>query len=454
MRTVGRLATQKSGIRAMASFATPVWLALCAALLLAGCVAKQKVAEPVKEVQVAPAPAPVDEALAFPSQRITGSTVEPGRVRVALLVPLSGRYGGVGADLLDAAQMALFEITGSGFELVPRDTEGTPEGAAEAARSALQDGAQIIIGPLLSASVTAAAGLARPNGVQIVGFSTDRNVAGDGVYLMGFLPDDQVNRVVSFARYQGLERFAALAPATPYGYAVTEALGRAAAENQAFVTHMAYYTPGEDATETVRQFARFEARSSALESEKARLTGRTDDASKAALRRLEESQTYGQLPFDAVMLPDGGASLLAIAPLLPYFDIDPGAVRYLGTGQWDDPRIGLEPSLIGGWFAAPDPQRRAAFEVRFEQAFGRRPIRLATLAYDAVALAAVLAGDSGAPNFSREALGSESGYAGLDGIFRFRPDGTAERGLAVLEVQRNGFRVIDPAPTSFAPAIN
>jgi ABC-type branched-subunit amino acid transport system substrate-binding protein len=454
MRTVGRIATQKSGIRPIASVVAPFWLALGAALLLAACMPKEKVAELAEEVQAEPALAPVDQALAFPSQQIVGATVEPGRVRVALLVPLSGRYGGVSADLLDAAQMALFEIAGSGFELVPRDTAGTPEGAAEAARSALQDGAQIIIGPLLSASVTAVAGLARPNGVQIVGFSTDRTVAGDGVYLMGFLPDDQVNRVVSFARYQGLERFAALAPATPYGYAVTEALGRAAAENKAFVTHPAYYTPGQDATETVRQFARFELRSLALEAEKARVAGKTDDASKAALQRLEKSQTYGELPFDAVMLPDGGASLLAVAPLLPYFDIDPATVRYLGTGQWDDPRIGLEPSLIGGWFAASDPQRRAAFEVRFEQAFGRRPIRLATLAYDAVALAAVLAGDSGEPDFSREALDAESGYAGLDGIFRFRPDGTAERGLAILEVQRTGFRVIDPAPTTFAPAIN
>lgn len=424
---MGRLATLKSDIRPMASFPTPVLLAVCAALLLAACVPKEKVAEPVEEVQAEPTPEPVDEALAFPSQRIEGAAIEPGRVRVAVLVPLTGRYGGVGADLLDAAQMALFEVTGSGFELVPRDTAGTPAGATDAARSALQDGAQIIIGPLLAGSVTAAAALARPNGVQIVGFSTDRTVAGDGVYLMGFLPEDQVRRVVSFARIQGIDQFAALAPATPYGYAVTAALENAAAENQAVVTQTAYYTPGRDATETVRSFAN------------SGVAAAPPDAGP---------------PSTALMLPDGGASLLAVAPLLPYFDIDPGAVRYLGTGQWDDPKIRLEPSLIGGWFAAPDPQRRAAFETRFERAFGRRPIRLATLAYDAVALAAVLAGDSGEPEFTRAALGSESGYAGLDGIFRFRPDGTAERGLAVLEVQRDGFRVVDPAPTSFAPAIN
>ncbi|MBT5414687.1 MAG: penicillin-binding protein activator [Rhodospirillaceae bacterium] len=429
-----------------------IGLAFGAALLLAACMPKPKVAEPVEEVQEEPAP--VAEALAFPAQPISRATVEPGRVRVALLVPLSGRHGGLGADLLDAAQMALFEVTGPGFELVPRDTGGTPDGAAEAARSALQDGAQIIVGPLFSSSVTAAAGLARPIGVPIVGFSTDRTVAGDGVYLMGFLPGDQVRRVVSFARIQGMERFAALAPATPYGYAVTEALERAAAENQAFVTHTAYYTPGEDATQIVRDFASYDSRRATLASEKARVAGRTDDASKAALQRLEGSDTYGELPFQAVMLPDGGASLLATAPLLPYFDIDPGVVRYLGTGQWDDPRIGLEPALIGGWFAAPDPQRRQAFEARFELLFGRRPVRLATLAYDAVALAAVMAGDGERPDFSRAALGAESGYAGLDGIFRFRPDGTAERGLAVLEVQRDGLRVIDPAPATFEPAIN
>ena len=451
---MGRPATPKSGISGPRPFRAPFWLALGAAVLLVACATQKKVAEPVEEVQAEVAPAPVEQALAIPMRPVLRGAVEPGRVRVALLLPLSGRHGKVGADMLDAAQMALFEITGPGFELVPRDTNGTPEGAAEAARSALEDGAQIILGPLLSGSVALAADFARPVGVQIVGFSTDRAVAGDGVYLMGFLPEDQVRRVVSFARFQGMERFASLAPATPYGYAVAEALARAAEENLAVVTKAAFYTPGEDATPIVRDFASYDARRALLAAEKAQVAGRTDDASKAALQRLANSETYGELPFEAVLLPDGGASLMAIAPLLPYYDIDPAVVRYLGTGQWDDPRIGLEPALIGGWFAAPDPGRRAGFETRFEQFFGRRPARLATLAYDAVALAAVLAGDGGQPDFSRAAITAESGYAGLDGIFRFRPDGTAERGLAVLEVQRNAHRVVDPAPTTFAPAIN
>ena len=125
----------------------------------------------------------------------------------------------------------------------------------------------------------------------------------------------------------------------------------------------------------------------------------------------------------------------------------------LGTGQWDESGVGAEPALIGGWFAAPPPSERADFEKRYERAYGRKPPRLATLVYDATALAAVLAQAEGGPDFSVEALTDPNGFAGRDGIFRLVPEGVTERGLAVLEVEPRGFKVISEAPESFGPAI-
>ena len=151
-----------------------------------------------------------------------------------------------------------------------------------------------------------------------------------------------------------------------------------------------------------------------------------------------------------------------VAPLLPYFDVDPRKVRFLGTGLWDDPALGREPTLVGGWFAAPPPQGRAEFMDRFDATFDRAADPRATLAYDAVALAAVLARqDTSRDAFGLTALTSPNGFAGTDGIFRLLPSGAAERGLSVLEVDGREFAAaplalltgtwIDPRPPWSAP---
>jgi hypothetical protein len=166
---------------------------------------------------------------------------------------------------------------------------------------------------------------------------------------------------------------------------------------------------------------------------------------------FEPARRLAQIPdFQAVLLPEGGTNLRGLAPLLPYFDVDPRVVKFLGTGLWDDRDVGREPTLVGGWFAAPPPDARAAFAERFNASFGRNPPRIASLGYDAVGLAAVLARSGRVEGrFSEDALTNPNGFTGIDGIFRFMPDGSTERGLAVIEVKQDGFEVISPAPSTF-----
>ena len=353
--------------------------------------------------------------------------LEPERIKVALLVPLTGRSAGVGQAILNAAQLALFDAARGDFALLPRDTAGTPEGAEAAARSAIEDGAALILGPLYADSVRRVAPLVQAAGVNVIAFSTDSTVAGEGVFVMGFLPRTQIQRVVAFARSRGLLRFAALAPDTPYGTTVVRELQKATRSNAAMLTRIEFYDAGgDDAAEVVKRLAP---------------------------KRAKKNQPL-DLGFDAVVLPDGGERLLAVAPLLAYYDIDPGKVRFIGTGLWDDPLLGREPALVGGWYAAPSPDFRAAFVERYRQVYGGVPPRLATLGYDSTALAAVLAQGPDGPEFDAEALTAPNGFTGLDGIFRFRPDGLVERGLAVLEVHRDRPRVVLPAPESFATFTN
>ena len=363
-----------------------------------------------------------------------------GPIRVALLLPLTGPEKGLGRSLLDAAVMALYEIGGNNFVLLPRDTMGTPEGAQAAADSALQEGAQLILGPVFSASVAAAAVPARARGINMVAFST---VAGNGVFLLSFMPQKEVERVVAYAVSQGLGRIAVLAPDSPYGFAVVDALRAAAIANGGVVTQTQLYAhEGDiDLMTPVRMLADYQFRRDQLTAQRRLLQARTDDAARAELARLDDVETLGALGYDAVLIPEGGSRLRQVAPLLPFFDIDPELVRFLGTGLWDDDTLGQEPSLVGGWFAAPPPDLSQAFFDRFADIHGYRPSRIATLAYDAVALAAVLS-RAEIVDFSIAAIGSTSGFAGSDGIFRFLTNGIVERGLAVMEVEPKGLKVI------------
>jgi branched-chain amino acid transport system substrate-binding protein len=221
--------------------------------------------------------------------------------------------------------------------------------------------------------------------------------------------------VVSYAKSQGINRIGAIAPRNAYGDAVGNALSAAAQKAGSRVVRLERYDPA------------------------------ATDFSPA----VQSVASGGPGSLDAVMIAEGGQKLRSAASLLPTFQIDPVQVRLLGTGLWDDPTLGTEPALVGGWYAAPDPAARRDFEQRFESVYGRRPPRLATLAYDAAALAAVLARNGGPAPFDPLALTNPNGFAGVDGIFRLRPEGLVERGLSVMEITPSGNRVIDPAPSSF-----
>lgn len=372
--------------------------------------------------------------------------------RVGLLLPLTGPYAAEGETLLRAAQLALFDTADKRFTLLPRDTRGTAAGAERAARALLADGVDLLLGPLFAEGARAVAAGARAEGVTVVAFSTDRVAASEGVYLLGHTPRSQIRRIFAHAAANGYRRVALLAPETRYGVAVADEAATAALLSGLSLTRVRTYAPdAADAAEVVRGLAEYDRRSRALKDERAALARQNDAAARRRLDRLSTLDTLGALPFDAVLLADGGARLRQVAPLLPYYDIDPAQIRLLGTGLWEDPASLGERALTGGWFAGPDPATREAFESRYRRVFGEPPGTIATLAYDATALAAALA-RAGA-TFGPEAIENRGGFLGADGLFRFDADGIAERGLAVFEVAGGGRTVVvSPAPARFDPS--
>jgi branched-chain amino acid transport system substrate-binding protein len=348
------------------------------------------------------------------------SNMQDGRtpVRVGVLLPFSNGAAGtraLSASMMKAAELALFDAGNSNVVLISADEGSTPEAAAAGARSLLAQGAEIIIGPLFSQSATAVAPIARDRGVPVISFSTDRSVAGDGVYLLSFQPQIAVDRVISYAAAHGHTAFAGLIPETAYGHVVGKAFSDDVKAAGGQVTDVEKFVPDS--------------------------AGIADPVHKIA-----------QTNPDAILIAQGGPLLKEIAPALAGAGAPNSKVKYLGTGLWYDPSIAREPMLAGGWFAAPAPDAEKAFDAKYHAAFNQNPPQLATLAYDAVSLVALLS--TGAPykRFTATALTDPNGFSGIDGIFRFNPDGTSERGLAVLSVESNGgFAVLDPAPTTFQP---
>lgn len=350
------------------------------------------------------------EPPAGPQQEPTA--VGSGQVKVGLILPLSaaGNAGIAAQSMKNAAEMALAEFQNPNIQLLIKDDAGSPQGANGAAQQAVSEGAEIILGPLFAASVPAVAQVARGRGISVIAFSTDSSVAGRGVYLLSFLPESDVNRIVDYAAGTGKRSYAALVPDNAYGNVVEAAFKQAAGRRGRVVAFEKY------------------------------------SGDRAAPARAV-AQMLGSA--DALMIADDGDSVVATADALTAAGSNLRNIQMLGTGLWDNPRIFATPSLQGGLYAAPDPSGFRAFSGRYRQRFGSDPVRTSTLAYDAVALMAALARTQGPNRFAPETLTNTSGFAGIDGLFRFRSDGTNERGLAVMKVTTGGGVPVAGSPKSF-----
>jgi branched-chain amino acid transport system substrate-binding protein len=343
------------------------------------------------------------------------TAVGAGQVKVALILPLSaqGNAAATAQSMRNAAEMALAEFNNPDIQLLVKDDGGTAAGAQQAAQQALAEGAEIILGPLFAQSVGAAGQVARQRGIPLIAFSTDAGVAAPGVHLLSFLPESEVNRVVAYAATQGKRSFAALIPDNAYGTVVQAAFQQAVASHGGRVVVMERYPLDRGMMQ-------------------------------AAVQRVAQASRQ----VDAIFIPDGADSVSVIVQALSTGGVQ--RKQLIGTGLWDDPRLAAEPGAQGGWFAAPDPAGFRAFSGRYRTRYGQDPVRPATLAYDAVSLVAALVKTQGAARFAEETLTNPSGFAGIDGVFRFRPDGTNQRGLAVMRVTANGGQVISPAPKALA----
>jgi len=361
----------------------------------------------------APTAAP-DQAAGTLQAADAAETIGAGAVKIGLIVPLTQASGAsaVGASLRNAAKLAFADSGSNDVTILVRDDHSTPAGAAAATKAVIDEGAEIVLGPVFAGGVKEAGRVARGAGKPVIAFSTDSSAAGAGNYLLSFLVESYVERIVDFSAQKGKKSIAALVPENDYGTLALAQFQQSASAHGLRVAMIERYKPG---------------------------------ASGESVKRLAGAKDQ----FDALFVPEQAEAMGGVSKELTAAGIDSKAVQILGTGLWNDARVLKLPALQGAWFAAPENAGFNAFAQRYRAKFGSDPARIATLAYDAVSLAIALSHTQGSQRFSESVLTNPSGFNGADGVFRFRADGTNERGLSVLEISGGAAKIVSPAPRNF-----
>lgn len=348
-------------------------------------------------------------------------------VRAGVMLPFSDRRAGVRAEaegMLAGIELALFDYAGENFVILPKDTAGSQMTSLERATDLVNDGADLVLGPLFSANVTASRDVFMLEGTPVVSFSNDSSVAGGGTYLASIAPEAEVAEIISYASLQGYDYFAFFGPQSTLGMNVEATMRTEVAKSGAQMVASAFYPADTVNPSTEAEY--FATSIAAMVESGARI---------------------------AVLVPERGNRLRRIAPLLAYYGVDTRQVKMLGTSAWNDAEVWREPSLKGAWFPAPPSLDVDDFALRFQRQYGTAPSALAAVAYDAAAMAIALSLDGA---LTADELTNPDGFAGVNGLFRFDYTGLAERSLAIMEIDpssESGVRQVRSVAEAFTPPV-
>lgn len=374
--------------------------------------------------------------------------------RVGVLLPLTGEASKHGQGLKNATLMALDDVKEPNMILQFYDTKSTPSGARIAIENALNQRSQLIVGPLMSGSIRAISDQTTARNIPVIAFGTSEEVLQPGVFTLGLMVNEQVDRIVSYASQNGRSRFALLVPDNNTGIAVAKAAVASAQKNGADVTRIAFYQPNTtDFSEILKSMTDYPQRKARLQKIRDNLSykaSRGDVNASKVLKRLSTLDTIGDVDFDAVIIPEYGPRLKSAASMFGYYDVFSPKVKFLGISVWENTDLSKETTLNGSWYPALSRTHSAYFANKYSEMFGERPAGIYSLAYDAVALSAALSKKQGSS--MNDTIANPDGYIGINGPFRLFPDGTNEHSLDIVQVTSQEDEVIEKAPRKFGDA--
>ena len=352
---------------------------------------------------------------------------EPDKLKIGVLLPLTGKHSYIGQSLLDTMQIVIYENKKIDSELIIKDTKANPSLAKKATKELVEQNVDVILGPFFSSSLNKSLKIAKYKNVPLISFSSDRNEKEKGVYLMGFEPEQQISDITEYTIRKNYKRFAALLPNSKYGKRVLNTYRKVLNKNKFLLNKVELYDLGTNDFEKNIQ----------------KLVGLDKNP------QLEKDEETGENPiedfdpgFDVLLLIETGNKLRETVALLTYYGVDFKKVKLIGTGEWYIDNIGSEPGLIGAWFVAPNPKLWQNFKKKFYKFYNYEPIRLSSLAHDSLtSVFSIINKNDKFYELNYMDFQNSYGFTGIDGDFKFLSDGTVERKLSILEIKQNSFKV-------------
>ena len=378
-------------------------------------------------------------------------TAQKNSFNVAMLLPLSGKASTYGQGLKNAAMMAIEDAGNSRLTVRFYDTQSSSEGADSAVRQAINEGNILILGPLMSAEVSAAERIASAYDIPLISFSTSPEALKHGAYTLGLLGSEQSERIIAYAATQNRRKIALLIPDTSAGINLAKAALKSASAHNAEIVKIAFYPPETlDFGEIVKNMTDYETRSAEINKIKNKLTylaNAGDTSAARELKQLKTTYTTGKVDFDAVLIPETGSRLKSAAAMFGYYDVSYPDVLFLGTTVWENTNLSKETTLYHGVYPEMSRVHNDYFNKKYQDYFGEAPNQLYSFAYDSIALASALSRKSS--NNLNELITAEDGYIGINGAFRIMDDGTNRHALNIMEVTAEGPKVISQAAKKF-----
>lgn len=375
--------------------------------------------------------------------------------RVGMLIPLTGSASKQGEGLRNAALLALEDVNNPNILIQFYDTKSTASGSRIAIENALNQQSQMIIGPLMAEEVKAISATTLQKNIPVVTFSTSYDAILQGVYSLGLLTGEQVDRVISYSASKNRQNIALLVPDNNTGISVAKASIISAQKNDMNVVRIGFYPPNTtNFSDILKDVTDYDKRSQRVKNIKAKLQKQADSGSQTSARilgRLKGIDTLGDVDFDTILIPESGQRLKAATAMLSFYDASYPKVQILGTSIWATSDLSREGSLQGAWYPAIANNNEQYFIKKYKNTFDESPNSLYSFGYDAIALASIISTKKDIP--ISDVITNSEGYIGINGIFRIFADGTNQHALDIVQIGQNELKTIDKAPAKFSGAV-
>lgn len=338
---------------------------------------------------------------------INRAMIDEESLNVGVLLPLSGKASAIGQGMQNAMFMALDDLKNNEVVLKFYDTKGTSVGAEEAMERAVNGGAKLILGPLMSEEVKGIAKTALSENIPVISFTTSPQVLQKGIYSIGLLNGEQISRAVSYAATKGKQRLAVLVPDNNSGLNIVKSAMMSSVANNVELVKVGFYNPNSvDFSDIVKEI-------------------------------------ITPVDFDAVLIADSGNRLKSMASIFAYNDVLYPDVLFIGTSAWDSTNLSKETMLYHGVYPMVSKGYEDYFNNKYKNTFGEQPKTVYSFAYDSVLL---IAGLSGKKNGNIDmGITEPKGFVGVNGYFKILPTGQSRHSLDMLEVTKDGPKVISKA---------